>query len=174
MTSPLLNMVMTGYINRMQIIFEELSCKTACNSIHVSHFLFCKIMIRLDFIICWFSLYFIAEKSIKIFFHEIKLGEKVEPHYHIDQIFTLYTTYLNEEHVVWTEAVLSSSFIHCNTTPVNNTHLKLTYPLLTIVRGASGELVTLCLIYLLPTRCRPLKKGGWQPISKYAASGCGS
>ena len=52
---------------------------------------------RLDFIICWFSLDLIAEKSIKIFFYEIKFWGKVEPHYHIAQILT-FITYLNEEH----------------------------------------------------------------------------
>ena len=42
-------------------------------------------MNRLDFTMCWFSLYLIAEKSIKIFFYEIKLGKKVELNYHIAQ-----------------------------------------------------------------------------------------
>ena len=43
-------------------------------------------MNRLDFIICQFSLYLIAEKSIMILFYEIKLGGKVEPNYYIAQI----------------------------------------------------------------------------------------
>ena len=63
-------------------------------------------MNRLDFIICWFSLYIIAEKSIKIFFYEIKLGNKVEPQYHIAPMLTLLHIYNYEKHVKWSEAVL--------------------------------------------------------------------
>ena len=50
-----------------------------------------KSMNRPDFIFCWFSHYLIAEKSIHILFHEIKLGKKVhvEPDYDIAQILTL-------------------------------------------------------------------------------------
>ena len=45
-------------------------------------------MNRLDFIICWFSLYLIVEEIIQIFIYEIKLGE-VELNYEIAQILTL-------------------------------------------------------------------------------------
>ena len=48
-----------------------------------------KSMNRIDFIIGWFLLYLIADKSIKIFFYEIKLGNKVEPHYHFAPMLTL-------------------------------------------------------------------------------------
>ena len=63
--------------------YEEVNCKTASDHFTCFSFSFSiKSMIRLDFIICWFLLYIIAEKSIKIFFYEIKLGNKVETHYH--------------------------------------------------------------------------------------------
>ena len=52
----------------------------------------------------WFSLYLITENSIKIFFHEIKLGKKSRTNYHCSNAY--FITYLNEEHVIWTEAVL--------------------------------------------------------------------
>ena len=68
---------------------KSLVAKQLPSILHVSHFLFLISMNRLDFIICWFSHYLIAEKSIKIFFYEINLGEKVEPNYHIAQILTL-------------------------------------------------------------------------------------
>ena len=55
---------------------KSLFPKPLTSILHVSHFFPLKSMNRLDFIICWFSLYLIAEKSIKIFFHEIKFGEK--------------------------------------------------------------------------------------------------
>ena len=54
----------------------SLVAKQLTSILHVSHFFSLKSMNRLDFIICWFSIYLKAEKSIKIFFYEIKLGEK--------------------------------------------------------------------------------------------------
>ena len=68
-------------------------------------------MKRLDFIICWFSLYLIPEKSIKIFFYEIIFREKVEPHYQIAQILTN----LNEKHVIWSVSCFGTElFIYGN------------------------------------------------------------
>ena len=55
--------------------------KQLTSILHISHFLFSKINETTWFIICWFSLYVIAEKSVKIIFYEIKLGKKVEPHH---------------------------------------------------------------------------------------------
>ena len=95
-------------------VFEEMNCKTASD--HFTSFSFSiKSMNRLDFIICWFSLYIIAEQSIKssikIFFNEIKLGNKVKPHNHIAPN-AHFITYLNEKHVKWSEAVLQFRPLH--------------------------------------------------------------
>ena len=68
---------------------KSLVAKHLTSILHVLIFISLESMNRPDFIICWFSLYLIAEKSIKIFFYEIKFGEKVEPHYHIAQVLTL-------------------------------------------------------------------------------------
>ena len=75
-----LNPCCHGYdsmVSKPKLLYEEVNCKTASDILPVSHFLFSiKSMNRFDFIICWFSLYIIAEKSIKIFFFEIELGNK--------------------------------------------------------------------------------------------------
>ena len=88
-----LNPCCHGYdsmVSKPKLLYEEVNCKTASDILPVSHFLFSiKSMNRFDFIICWFSLYIIAEKSIKIFFYEIELGNKVDPHYHIAPMLTL-------------------------------------------------------------------------------------
>ena len=79
-----------GCLPAMRTQYEELSSKTALRPYYM--FLIfspLKSIHRLDLIICWFSLYLIADKSIKIFFYENKCGGKVEPHYHTAQILTV-------------------------------------------------------------------------------------
>ena len=75
----------------VDVYMKSLVAKQLPSILHVSHFILfsLKSMNRLDVMICWFSLYLIAEKSTQILFYEIKLGKKVEPNYHIAQIVTL-------------------------------------------------------------------------------------
>ena len=73
------------YFNSLQVAmaiphkepYEEFNCKT--DSVHIDMFLILfslKSMKRLEFITFWFSLYPIAEKSIKIFFMKLDYAGK--------------------------------------------------------------------------------------------------
>ena len=67
--------------------YEEVNCKTASDHFTCFSFSFLYKINKQTWLI-WL-VFTIAEKSIKIFFYEIKLGNKVEPHYHIAPMLTL-------------------------------------------------------------------------------------
>ena len=79
--------------------------------LHIDMFL---IFFSLYFIICWFPLFSEQNKSIKIFFYEIKMCEQSRSHYDIAQN-TYLITYLNEEHVHMDVSCFCNSTIHTNT-----------------------------------------------------------
>ena len=71
-----------------------------------------KSMNRLDVVICWFSLDLIAEKSIKIFFYEIKFGNHKSRTTLSYCPNTYFIAYLNEEHVIWSVRCFGTELLY--------------------------------------------------------------